>query len=171
MRVKMDLDEIASLLDDTIEKGLKNDLKKAISLDPMVVGPDSPFAEHYKWTPEGGFIPYEASYWETKGKPIDGYRTTQEFYDKYVYLTKGLKQLSTDLQKGNLDKVLTSPKTVQPYDVSISFTTQDGTERECVIKSIRAESEKDATHKIKKGLTDMYGQIEVTRIRIETHED
>lgn len=172
MRVKMDLDEIASLLDDTIEKGLKNDLKKAISLDPMVVGPDSPFAEHYKWTPEGGFIPYEASYWETKGKPIDGYRTTQEFYDKYVYLTKGLKQLSTDLQKGNLDRVLTSPKKeTHSFDVSISFSTQDGSEKEYVIKSIKAESEKEASDKIKKGLTDMYGQIEVTRIRIETHED
>ena len=169
--MKMELDEIAALLDDTIEKGLKNDLKKAISLDPVVVGPDSPFAQHYKWMPEGGFIPYETSYWESRGHSVDGYRTTDEFYDRYVHLTKGLKELSNDLQKGNLDKILHKEEPTKTFNASITFSTPDGTEQQVMMKSIKAQSEKELNNKIKKGLTDMYGQIQITHIRIETNED
>lgn len=100
-----ELSEIASLLDETIQKGLslkakEKRLRKALSFNPMMpheMGEHSLYHNPYKILPDGSYAPYESSYlmapqivyregekelvaYPNEEVRRDGYREVDEFY-------------------------------------------------------------------------------------------
>jgi hypothetical protein len=185
-----DIEDIAAELDDTIEKGAKaseklKSIKKSYSFnpfEPIVVDPSSPFAIHYQWNQNGGFLPYEAKHWAALGKDPSGYATTTDFYDRYIYMIKGLRELSKDLLKGECwdgYKVVPNKKLYsksksscnkpkkKSFSAQVEFKSLNGEVFEHLFRGIVSEDEKEARDKIIKGLADIYGSVEIVRIRIE----
>lgn len=76
---RVDLNEVASILDEHIEKALQ----KSLSFNPHVLHEmtdDSPFYNPYRRMEDGSFAPHEKGYWVSQGKNADGYRETDKFY-------------------------------------------------------------------------------------------
>ena len=119
---KSKLEELASLLDEHIERGLKpkrisrvdryeDEIHKSLSHNPFVphdMGYDSPYYNPYKMSPDGGFLPHEPSFWNNSDREyVREDINTQEFIDKYVTYKKSLNKLKSlgtmlehDLVKG-----------------------------------------------------------------------
>lgn len=91
-----DIEEIGSLLDDTIEKSFvkkgrieryEDSITKGLSHDPfqpIVMNEDQPYYNPYKALPDGSYLPHSVDYWEGQGKASEDYLTTQQFYDRYI---------------------------------------------------------------------------------------
>jgi ppGpp synthetase/RelA/SpoT-type nucleotidyltranferase len=84
-----DIRDIASELDEVIEKGKKleekaNEIKKSLSFDPTrpvdMSSVDSVFYSPYRQMADGTYAPYPVDHWAGMGKPREAYRTTEEFY-------------------------------------------------------------------------------------------
>lgn len=110
--------EIASLLDDTIEKGMRlikrskieaieEDLVKGFSHDvmnPVTVTQFSQYHNPYQWA-DDGFIPLSADALQSKNaSDPTAYLQNQIFYDKYVNYRKSLSSLEKSLDRGDLAK-------------------------------------------------------------------
>ena len=100
-----DIRNIASILDDMIEKSLvKKPIKKAFKfnltfdpINPVVMTPGSDYYCPYSMAPEGGYLPYTPEYWATLGKEMDGYRENRKLYIDAGHYRKSFKSLSDSI--------------------------------------------------------------------------
>jgi len=100
---RLNLNDLASILDATIQKGEqleerdlikakveKQNLRKSLSHDPyspVEMSYDSEFYNPYKYSYEdGAFMPHDADYWYDQGKnpEVDQYLTVKQFYGRKV---------------------------------------------------------------------------------------
>jgi len=80
---RANLNEIASILDEHIEKAEKSSLKKSITFDPTSIHSmtgESPYYNPYRNMGDGSFAPHDKSYWVAQGKKPEGYQETDKFY-------------------------------------------------------------------------------------------
>jgi hypothetical protein len=118
--MQWDIKEVASLLDETIEKGLpkkskieqiEEDIVKGLSFDPMepiLMTADSPYHNPYLQLQDGSFAPHPEDYWIGQGKDASAYDTTRQFY-RDAGVTKSFKEgrkALADLSKSMFDYVI-----------------------------------------------------------------
>jgi hypothetical protein len=92
--MRLDMNELASLLDEPIEKGTRlerrsskisrfeEQISKGLSHDPFMphtMNDDSPYYNPYRQI-DGGYAPYPVSHWVDQGKKEEDYLTTQQYY-------------------------------------------------------------------------------------------
>jgi len=97
---RLNLNDLSSILDETIQKGFEledkvikrnDELRKGLSHNPFKphdMNDDSPYYNPYKMG-DTGWHPYEAQYWYDRGKKPeqDNYATVNQFYGKEILAT------------------------------------------------------------------------------------
>jgi len=102
-----DLEEVASLLDDCIEKAFakkgkvqkyEDSIIKGLSHDPfnpVMMTEEQPYYNPYRQMQDGSFLPHSVEYWESQGKSSDDYNTTRQFYQNYIPVSQARDRLET----------------------------------------------------------------------------
>lgn len=103
MILKSDILEIASLLDEEIEKAshsektrvelYEEDILKGLSHDPFrphLMNESSPYHNPYRQMEDGSFLPHSVEHWQSQGKEVGNgeYLTTRVLYDRYLAPTE-----------------------------------------------------------------------------------
>lgn len=118
MILKSDILEIASILDEDIQKALgeektkvdvyEEQIAKSLSHNPFqphIMTEESPYYNPYRQMEDGTFLPHPTEHWEAQGKSVEGYLTTKVLYQQYLAPTENkFAQLRRSLEKGDLIK-------------------------------------------------------------------
>lgn len=120
MILKSEILEVASILDDFIDKAfeeektsidvLEEQISKSLSHDPfrpVLMDADQPYYNPYMAMPDGTFLPHPVKYWEDQGKRTGGteYLTTKILYEQYLAPTENkFATLRRSLEKCDLIK-------------------------------------------------------------------